>query len=1095
MKKKKRKRKRKHKNRYNTSFKKREREKRGESWWCCVALATTNLRICASRRRGEMAYHHQYHDQIERRNDDSSTSSSLNLLILRDRGCLFSQDVYALLPNVEGQMRAASIQSSNSRAEEFDDRTFKCVVPLRDGGTSICALIHKKFKPMETQEEEVQSVCKYISDCSLEYEIGTEEFMKRYPNKKARNVGRFDPRVDAILLLVKSNRDLDSFLHLMQRAEQPVPSIIVGALSTQAKTELKRRTISDVEKYKDVFMLVDASSSANIESTFIKRFFSHREIMRAKNFPNRRVEQAKQRQQQQRLRKSAERQSSFLARIFFGATDRNSSRTISSGRPTGLMAAAPQKAKKNAVAGGPTTTTTKRLMRRESIQSLAMAFVLVLGLGFIIIETRLPDANSIASSSPRRAASSSKSSSLLEVAHKTYPGFGLVDVSKESELSLEVHEIFPETTSVVLDSNAFPPSGDHSDDNRHSLARFVVSDALAPRNEKKSEHCAPIIRTTPTNGGAIYQTLDGKTPSGPPLISAGALIAHPDRIFIYAPPRASKKQRHISSVESMTLELPCAREASSRIMKFIVRGRSAKKSKRDSPFFETRIQAITSGASVRTIRNVRFSSKSENALETKCKNSRCTITVGALRGGTISFSASSIERASNSYGSVVTFASDGSAKATTGSLEALKELLSNLEYAKAPNTRKSEDVVSITLTYDEDGKTPTAARAEQARVLVHVRAACTARTAKVSGNGVAKTGNNPGKLATIDVFCKDGLGQELKGAALRGGGGSQELTLEVTHGSDVTQRMKFGVAPDASCYRAQFVRPASDYEVTVIIDGAKTPNSPRYVAIDETKTSDVIEKASEKEKKKITASNQRPIIPARYSEDVQEALRHIASKEHGGSKWKAANRARNWRPTQVDVIEENEDDNREEEKNKRDYEEDDAREEKRASGLKSFLERRNVIKAESERTKMTDTIKKAKIPEGESKFMKLEGRAPIASDMVVIETEEPTDFHSLPRIPEWNEETIPRPENPVQEDDDGGFQHGDGEYVHLHEYVSHEDGSASNGELSSSSLRMKQAFKASLKLDSSDGVFKFDRLQIEQVRRRESGHKHLDGHS
>ncbi|CAL6278776.1 unnamed protein product [Bathycoccus prasinos] len=985
-----------------------------------------------------MAYHHQYHDRIERRNDDSSTPSSLNLLVLNDRGCSFSQDVYALLPNVEGQIRAASIQSSSSRAEEFDDRTFKCVFPLRDGGTSICTLIHKKFKPMETQE--VQSVCKYINIY----------------------------RVDAIVLLVKSNRDLDSFLHLMQRAEQPVPSIIVGALSTQAKTELKRRTMGDVEKYRDVFMLIDASSSANIESTFIKRFFSRREIMRAKNFPNRRVEQAKQRQQQQRLRKNAERQSSFLARIFFGATDRNSSRTISSGRPTGLMAAAPQKAKKNAVAGGPTPTTTKRLMRLESIQSLAMAFVLVLGLGFIIIETRLPDANSIASSSPRRAASSSKSSS-YEAAHKTYPGFGLVDVSEESELSLEVHEIFPETTSVVLDSNAFPPSDDHSDDNRYSLARFVVSDALAPRNEKKSEHCAPIIRTTPTNGGAIYQTLDGKTPSGPPLISAGALIAHPDRIFIYAPPRASKKQRHISSVESMTLELPCAREASSRILKFLVRGRSVKKSKRDSPFFETRIQTITSGASVRTIRNVRFSSKSENALETKCKNSRCTITVGALRGGTISFSASSIERASNSYGSVVTFASDGSAKATTGSLEALKELLSNLEYAKAPNTRKSEDVVSITLTYDEDGKTPTAARAEQARVLVHVRAACTARTAKVSGNGVAKTGNTPGKLATIDVFCKDGLGQELKGAALRGGDGSQELTLEVTHGSDVTQRMKFGVAPDASCYR----RNSFDRRVTMKLPSSSTA---RKLQIRRT-------------------SNQRPIIPARHSEDIQEALQHIASKEHGGSKWKAANRARNWRPTQLDVIEENADDNREEEKNQRDYEEDDAREEKLASGLKSFLERRNVIKAESERTKMEDTIKKAKIPEGESKFMKLKGRAPIASDMVVIETEEPTDFHSLPRIPEWNEETIPRPENPVQEGDDGGFQHGDGEYVHLHENLSYEDGSASNGDLSSSSLRMKQAFKASLKLDSSDGVFKFDRLQIEQVRRRESGHKHLDGHS
>ena len=45
------------------------------------------------------------------------------------------------------------------------------------------------------------------------------------------------------------------------------------------------------------------------------------------------------------------------------------------------------------------------------------------------------------------------------------------------------------------------------------------------------------------------------------------------------------------------------------------------------------------------------------------------------------------------------------------------------------------------------------------------------------------------------------------------------------------------------------------------------------------------------------------------------------------------------------------------------------------------------------------------------------------------------------------------------------------------------------------SSKMKKTFKASFKLDSSDdGVFKFDKLQIEQVRRRESGHRHLDGH-
>ena len=1046
--------------------------------------------------------HHPYH---ERRNDASSvastsSSSTLSLLVLRDDRGLFCRDVYTLLPNIEGQVRAATMQSSDSQSEEYDDTTFRCAVPLSDGGTSICTFIHKKTstatkESRAREEEEMESVCEYIKDASLEYELGTDEFKRRYPNKRERNIGRFDPRVDAIVLLVKSKRELDSFIHLMREQRQKLPPLIVGALRPQVKMELKRRINSDVEHYKDVFMIIDASSSAGIESTFVKRFFSRREILRAKDFASRfHLEQEKQHRRQQRLRKSAERSSSWFSRFFFGATDRSSGRTSTSGRPIGLMAASPQRAKKNAVA----TTKSRqssRLMKRESIQSLAMAFVLVLGLGFIIIETRLPDAKNMVSSSPRRAASSSKTSSLFDAVQITYPSFGTVAMSEESENSLEVHELFPDTTSIVLDANASPPKGVNSDDNRNSLARFVVSDVLAPRNKKKAEQCTPIIRSTPTDGGAIYQTLDGKSPSGPPVISAGTLISHPDRIFIYAPPRASKKNKRMSSFESITLELPCAREA--HILKFTVRGRPPKRLKRDSPFFETRIITITSGANVRTIRNVRFSSKSESVLETKCKKSMCALTVGALRGGSINFSANSIESATNNFGGVVTFATDGSAKATAHSLEALKELLSNLEYAKAPNTRKGEDVVSVTLTYDEEEKNPNAARAEQARVLVHVRAACTARTAKISGDGVAKIGNTPGTLATIDVFCKDGLGQQLKGTALRGGDDSQELTLEVTHGSDVTQRMKLGVAPDASCYRAQFVRPSSDYEVTVVIDGAKTPDSPRYVAIDEAKNEDGKNiKMGDEEKKKM--SDRRPIIPARRSEDIQEAFQHIAAKEHGGSKWKAANKARNWRPTQIGAIEENSsdavnDEEDEEEKNKRDYEEDDAREEKLASGLKSFLERRNSIKAESERTKMEDSIKKAKIPEGESKFLKLKGRAPI-SDMEVVETEEPTDFHSLPRIPDWNEEIIPRPVNPVKDDEYDDIEHGNGEYVHLHEDLLKSDENDEEGGDGLSSSKMKKTFKASFKLDSSDGVFKFDKLQIEQVRRRESGHRHLDGH-
>ena len=1018
-------------------------------------------------------------------------TSNVNFLVLKDDGGFFCKDLYALLPNIEGQMRAVTMDSTEV---EFDDATFKCAVPLSDGGTSICTLINKKSSKMEKIEDEIQHACAYIEDASLEYEIGTEEFRNRYPSKKARNVGRYDPRVDAVVILVKSKRDLDVFLQNYLLLRIPV---IVGASSAPAYMEIKRCITSDVEKYKGVFMLIDASSSAGIVSTFIKRFFSRREILRAKNV-------GVQVKPRQRLRRRAERPSSWFTRFFFGATER-SGKTNPIGRQTGLMAA-PQNTTRNSISRGSKKSRLFKIHNRESIQSLAMAFVLVLGLGFIIIESRLPDANNVSSSSPRKAASSSKNPS-FEV-HKTYPPFVSSVSSEESESSFEFHELFPSTRFIVLDSSASSPRENSNNDNRYSLARFVVSDALAPRNVKKPEQCAPIVRTPPTDGGAVYQTLDGKSPSGPPLVSAGTSVTHPDRMFIYAPPRAAKRNKGNPSIESMTLEFPCARDTSSRILKFTVTGRPpAKSSKRggDPIFFETKNQAITSGANNRTIRNVRLSTESENVLRAKCKNSLCTLTVGALRG-TINFSRNSRESAlkisSTYYGGVnnlTSFAPDGSAIATTGSLEVLKELLSSgLEYTKATNMRKGEDVISITLTYDaKNEKRPTfSARAEQARVVVHVRAACSARTAKVAGNGVAKTGNAPGTLATIDVFCKDGLGKELKGTALRGGDGSQELALEVTHGSDVTQRMKFGVAPDGSCYRAQFVRPVSDYEVSVIIDGTKTPDSPRYVAIDyEIKNDDkgsletLIKEETKTKKKTIFSEQQRPIIPARHSEDIHEAFQHIAAKEHGGSKWKAASKARNWRPTQVDVVieEENNDDN----VIINEKVDDDAQEEELVrKSLKSFLERRNTARSESERVKMEDSIKKAKIPEGESKFMKLNGRAPIAKDMVVVETEEPTYIHELPRIPDWNEETIPRPENPtLNEDEEGVVQHGNGEYVHLHEGLLEND-------FNDVEQQQQQAFKASFKLDSSDGVFRFDRLDIEKVRRREKGHKHLgdDGH-
>ena len=68
-------------------------------------------------------------------------TSNVNFLVLKDDGGFFCKDLYALLPNIEGQMRAVTMDSTEA---EFDDATFKCAVPLSDGGTSICTLINKK---------------------------------------------------------------------------------------------------------------------------------------------------------------------------------------------------------------------------------------------------------------------------------------------------------------------------------------------------------------------------------------------------------------------------------------------------------------------------------------------------------------------------------------------------------------------------------------------------------------------------------------------------------------------------------------------------------------------------------------------------------------------------------------------------------------------------------------------------------------------------------------------------------------------------------------------------------------------------------------
>jgi hypothetical protein len=1072
----------------------------------------------------------------------------------------FCQNVYSSLPIIDGQLRATinrrqKIQYNGYDNNFFDDQTFKCVVPLIDnGGTTIVTLIETRERKKRTAGD-FEKVFEYIADTFLEYQVGTDEFKRINPNKKARNVRnspRFDARIDAVVLLVSSTLKLREFLdeHLitMRRASISTP-IIIGYLNVQIKNELKRElhhyTDNNETFRNNIAMIFDASSITGIQNTFVKKLFSQRVITRLKNKTE--IHNSSENgngidgKKDERLCKSVQLPSSSSRFTrFFGATvatddvvfaDTKSENTWRKAGSRGLMA--PDYSKKSDVVMK--LFSSSRKLSRKSLQSLAMAFFLVFSLGFIIIETRLPDISSrgVSKNKPRRASSSSSSSSrspsttssttsspTVIINYKTYPTFGMIDVSEDSASSLEIHEVCASTKMIVLDSSAT---------SKDDLARIVVSDELAPKNIRKPE-CAPIVREIPTDGGALYQTIDGKSPSGPRLVSPGVIITHPDRVFIYAPPTMvnSNKKKILVSSESMTFEFPCAKNASSRILKFSVIGRQ-QLLLRSAPFFKTRLQTITSGADARTIKNVQISAKSEEFLETKCRRKkRCTITASALRGA-VNFSSKTIESANNfDNDGGVSFPLNGSATATSSSLEALKELLSGIEYIKPTEMRTGEDVMSITLTYDDDendkvtgGIAKSYARAEQARVLIHVRAACVAKLAKVAGDGIGKHGNVPGTLATIDVFCKDGLGHDMKGDALRGGENGPELILEVTHGSDVTQTLKFGIAPDSSCYRAKFVRPTTDYEVTVFVDGVKSSGSPRYVAIENTNSNNERSndaesgKQQQQQKQQQQHDNKRQIIPARHSEDVQEALHRIAEKERAGNKWKAASHARNWRPLHAEVIGSDERNKGEKEvveeededikpKQSKDYEEDDAKEEKLKSGLDSFLEKRKAVKADSERLRLEDAIKKAKVPVGESKFVNLKGRAPVSNDMVVIETEAPFEFKYLSLLSEDEEdEAIPRPVNPTKDDFEmnENVKHGKGEYVHLHKEFHNSDGDDTNNsneeandDDSVPASRIKQSYKAHMTLDSKDGVFKFDRLEIEKIRNRDQNHKHLDGH-
>jgi hypothetical protein len=78
------------------------------------------------------------------------------------------------------------------------------------------------------------------------------------------------------------------------------------------------------------------------------------------------------------------------------------------------------------------------------------------------------------------------------------------------------------------------------------------------------------------------------------------------------------------------------------------------------------------------------------------------------------------------------------------------------------------------------------------------------------------------------IPLRDGVGARVDAAAAR-----DDVTVEVAAGAEYTQVLSAQPRKDGAGYVARFLRPATAYEVTVVVNGVRTKGSPVWVTVDE----------------------------------------------------------------------------------------------------------------------------------------------------------------------------------------------------------------------------------------------------------------------
>ena len=467
-----------------------------------------------------------------------------------------------------------------------------------------------------------------------------------------------------------------------------------------------------------------------------------------------------------------------------------------------------------------------------------------------------------------------------------YPAFGDASSVNTPE-GLEVHLLEApaagaDASEVRLDARR--PLG--------TPVRLAVAHVLA---RPGSTGCTPYVATTPSAGGLLHQTVDGKTPAGPPL-EAGALLLHPGRMFVYTPGTPCRQSAQTKTkparptdagtdaegatedaggcVEEFSLALPCsarARRAGQGAPRLRVRVEGRKPAGGEEeptnplPPLVHAVDAFVAGARPTSIPGIRVDADALLGASPRAAptlTAAPTIAVFALFGsvGVGAAGATAFARAGGSPGDLIETTQGVRAAGPPAALAALAEALEYrrpgfglaaagsadgetgrptvegggtdpLTFVSQLLAPSADPYAAMTFGSDEVAVTLTGAGrgfTQQARVGVAVRAECRADGARVSGDGARGHSGPPGTVTAVEVVCRDGTGARVDALAAR-----DEVIVEVAAGAEYSQTIRASPRKDGGGYVARFLRPATAYEVTVTVNGAKTKGSPVWVTVDE----------------------------------------------------------------------------------------------------------------------------------------------------------------------------------------------------------------------------------------------------------------------